>query len=229
MTRKWLALLGMVLLAAQAGAAEKPFFKAEKDKVGYALGVDLARNLKKQGIEVDADAMANGLKDEFAGQKPRLTEDEIRKIVKEFQGEVRRKQARDRKIAAIENKQKGDAFLAENGKKEGVVTLPDGLQYKVLKEGQGKKPTENDKVEVHYRGTLINGTEFDSSYNRGQPTTFPVKGVIRGWREALQLMPVGSKWQIFIPAPLAYGERGSGQAIGPNETLIFELDLLAIK
>ncbi len=229
MTRKWLAFLGIVLLAAQTGAAEKPSLKPEKDKVGYSLGVDLARNLKRQGVEIDANSMAKGLKDEFEGKKLLLTDEEIQKHVKWFQGELRRKRARDRLIAAMENKKKGEAFLAENGKKEGVVTLPNGLQYKVLKAGQGKKPTENDKVEVHYRGTLIDGTEFDSSYRRGQPATFPVKGVIRGWREALQLMPVGSKWQLFVPAPLAYGERGSGQAIGPNEALIFEIELLAIK
>jgi FKBP-type peptidyl-prolyl cis-trans isomerase FklB len=146
-----------------------------------------------------------------------------------FQTELRDKQQAKRKAEGDENLKAGEVFLAENRKKEGVVTLPNGLQYKILKAGGGRKPTEADTVEVNYRGTLIDGTEFDSSYKRGKPVTFKVTGVIKGWTEALKLMPVGSKWQLFIPPQLAYGERGAGQAIGPNATLIFEIELLAIK
>jgi FKBP-type peptidyl-prolyl cis-trans isomerase len=146
-----------------------------------------------------------------------------------FQSDLMKKQSQGKQTAAEENKKTGEAFLAENKKKDGVVALPSGLQYKILKAGKGKKPTDGDKVECHYRGTLIDGTEFDSSYRRGEPATFPVNGVIAGWTEALKLMPVGSKWQLFVPSQLAYKEHGAGADIGPNATLIFEVELLGIK
>jgi FKBP-type peptidyl-prolyl cis-trans isomerase len=228
MTRKWqgLAILGVVLLAAQC-AQEPTDLKTEKDKVSYGIGVSVGKNFKQQGMEVDADLMVKGLKDELSGKKLLMSEDELRKTMTAYQQELRLKQMQARKAAAQDKKNEGDAFLAENKKKEGVVTLPGGLQYKILKAAEGKKPKADDTVEVKYRGTLIDGKEFDSS---GAATrTFKVDEVIPGWREALQLMPVGSKWQLVVPPELAYGERGMGQVIGPNATLIFEVELVAIK
>jgi FKBP-type peptidyl-prolyl cis-trans isomerase FklB len=229
MALKWLGVLGVVLLAAQVSAQEPPVINTQKDKVSYGMGVSVARNFKQQGIEIDADLVVKGLRDELSGAKLLMTEEDLTNTMREFQAELRQKQARARKLAAEENKKAGTVFLAENKKKEGVVTLPSGLQYKILKKGTGKKPKETDTVEVHYRGTLIKGTEFDSSLRTGQPTTLQLTGVIPGWKEALKRMPVGSKWQLFIPPQLAYGERGSGSDIGPNSTLIFEVELLTIK
>ena len=228
MTRKWqgLAVLGMVLLTAQC-AQEPSDLKTEQDKVNYGIGVSVAKNFKQQGVEVDVNLMIKGMKDELSGKKLLMSEDELRKTMIAFQNELRRKQMQEKKLATIDNKKEGDAFLAENQKKEGVVTTPGGVQYKILKAAEGKKPTADDTVEVKYRGTLINGKEFDSS--GAQTRTFKVAEVIPGWREALQLMPVGSKWQLVVPPELAYGERGMGQAIMPNTTLIFEIDLVGIK
>ncbi len=221
-----------ILLFGQGLAAEKQETKKEsmtqKEKVSYGIGVDMARNFKRQGIQVDVDLVIKGLKDGLSGEKLLVPEEDLRNILLAFQSELRRRQAQAKMMAAADNMKKGEAFLAENKKKEGVVTLPSGLQYKILKEGKGKMPTEADTVECHYRGTLINGTELDSS-KVGKPATFKVTGVIPGWREALQLMAVGSKWQLFIPPHLAYGERGADDRIGPNATLIFEVELLAIK
>ncbi len=220
------------LLFGHALAAEKQETKkdtmTQKEKVSYSIGVDMARNFKRQGIQVDVDLVIKGLKDGLSGEKLLMPEEDLRNILIAFQSELGRRQAQAKMMAAADNKKKGEAFLAENKTKKGVVTLPSGLQYKILKAGDGKKPTEADTVECHYRGTLINGTELDKS-EAGKPTTFKVTGVIPGWREALQLMPVGSKWQLFIPPHLAYGERGADGRIGPNATLIFEVELLAIK
>jgi FKBP-type peptidyl-prolyl cis-trans isomerase len=202
---------------------------SQKDQIGYSLGVTIGKSMKQDGIEVNSDLFLQGLNDALAGAKLRLTDKEITAAMTALQNSVMEKQAEAAKKAAEENKKVGDAFLAENKTKPGVVTLPSGLQYKIIKAGTGPKPKATDKVECHYRGTLINGTEFDSSYKRGQPATFPVNGVIKGWTEALQLMPVGSKWELFIPADLAYGTRGAGPQIGPNTTLIFEVELLGIK
>ena len=204
-----------------------------KEKFSYALGMDIGKqvggNLKKQSMEVDWNLVSQGLKDATSGGKTRLTEDEAKAVLNEVQNEVHKEQQEKAQKAAATNKTEGEAFLAANKAKEGVVTLPSGLQYKVLTAGTGPKPTAGDQVVCNYRGTLINGTEFDSSYKRGQPATFGVGQVIKGWTEALQLMPVGSKWQLFIPASFAYGERGAGAEIGPNATLIFEVELLSIK
>ena len=209
MTLKWVALLGAWLLAGQVSAEESPVLKTAQDKLSYGIGVDVGRNFKKQGVEVDLTLLVKGLKDGLSGGKLLLPEKELRKIMNAFQGELRQKQAQATRIATIENKKKGDAFLAENKTKEGVVTLPSGLQYKILKAGEGRKPTEADTVEVNYRGTLLDGTEFDSS-EPGQPATFKVKGgVIPGWTEALLLMPVGSKWQLFVP-PVRIRNAGGG-------------------
>jgi len=193
------------------------------------IGNGLGGNLKKQGVEVDWSLVAKGLKDAVAGGKTQLTEEEAQAVLKEVQTEVQKQQQEKMKEASGKNKAEGDAFLAANKSKEGVVTLPDGLEYKILTAGTGPKPAPTDSVVCNYRGTLINGTEFDSSYKRGQPATFGVSQVIKGWTEALQLMPVGSKWQLFIPSNLAYGPRGAGAEIGPDSTLIFEVELLSIQ
>ncbi len=193
------------------------------------VGTGLGANLKKQSIEFDPNLVSQGLKDALAGAKTRLTQEEAQAVLKEVQTAVQKQQQEKMKEASDKNKTDGEAFLAANKSKEGVVTLPDGLQYKILNAGTGPKPTASDSVVCNYQGTLINGTVFDSSYKRGQPATFGVGQVIKGWTEALQLMPTGSKWQLFIPPALAYGERGAGADIGPNATLIFEVELLSIQ
>jgi len=210
-------------------AQESSPLKTQTEKFSYALGMNLGTTLHKQSVEVDPNLLLQGLKDAIAGGKMLMTEDEARAAIMQTQNELRAKQQAQMQQAAEANKKEGAAFLAANKAKEGVVTLPSGLQYKILKAGTGPKPKATDSVVCNYRGTLINGTEFDSSYKRGQPATFPVNGVIKGWTEALQLMPVGSKWQLFIPPDLAYGERGAGADIGPNATLIFEVELMSIQ
>ncbi len=224
-----IAVLGLLLLIGQVGAEERLVLKDQKYKVSYSIGMDIGNNLKKQSIDIDPDILAQGIKDAFSGGKTLLTEQEFRDTITAFQKELRAKQIERAQELAEKNKGEGEAFLAENKKKESIVTLSSGLQYKVIKEGTGETPKLADMVTVNYRGTLIDGTEFDSSYRRGQPATFSVKGVIAGWTEALQLMKVGSKWQLFIPPALAYGERGAGRDIGPNATLIFDVELLSIK
>lgn len=226
---RFIAILGMGLLAASADAAETSVLKTQKDKVSYSIGLDIGKNLKKQSIDIDPDLLARGLKDAMTEGKTLLTEEEVRTVMTAFQQEMQAKAAARVKELGDKNMKEGETFLAENKKKEGVVTLPSGLQYKVVTAGNGKKPKSSDTVTTHYRGTLIDGSEFDSSYKRGQPASFPVTGVIAGWTEALQLMPAGSKWQLFVPASLAYGPRGAGQMIGPNATLIFEVELLSIQ
>jgi FKBP-type peptidyl-prolyl cis-trans isomerase FklB len=224
-----------------ATAAKKPAtaapltLKTEKEKRSYAVGVNIGKGLQRQELPVDPAILARGLRDAMNGAKLALTDDEMKTVLMSLQTEMRGKQqeimAKQQaaaKEAGASNRKEGDAFLAANKGKEGVVTLPDGLQYKILKEGNGPKPTASDKVTCDYRGTLLNGTEFDSSYKRGHPESFQVGGVIKGWTEALQLMPVGSKWQLFIPADLAYGDTPRGGDIKPGDTLIFEVELLSI-
>ena len=208
--------------------ATKPL-TTQSDKFSYALGMDLGATLHHDEVEVDPDILAQGLKDSLAGGKTQLTEDEAKAVLTETQNQVRAKMQAKIQAESDVNKKQGDAFLADNKTKEGVVALPSGLQYTVLKQGNGPTPTASDSVVCNYRGTLLDGKEFDSSYKRGQPATFPVSGVIKGWTEALQLMPVGSKWQLFVPSDLAYGERGAGADIGPNSTLVFEVELLSIE
>ena len=221
--------------AAKTGPATKPrtqsvlTLKTQKDKLSYALGMNLGSNLHKEKVEVDPAIVLRGLKDALAAGKMLLTEDEARATLTQLQTEVRSKQQEKMKVAGELNKKEGVEFLAANKSKEGVVILPSGLQYKILTEGTGPKPTASDTVVCNYRGTLISGAEFDSSYKRGQPASFPVNGVIKGWTEALQLMTVGSKWQLFVPAELGYGDRGAGADIGPGATLIFEVELLSIQ
>jgi FKBP-type peptidyl-prolyl cis-trans isomerase len=229
MRRTWLAGLGLGLLALPVRAQERPALKTEKDKVSYAVGLEFARSIKGQGIEVDSKLLVMGLNDALSGGKPLMTEEDLRTTMLAVQEEVKQKQMQAMTKAAEENKKAGDAFLAENAKKEGVVTLPSGLQYKILKAGEGKKPADADTVACNYRGTFVDGTEFDSSYGTGKPATFGLKGVIPGFGEALKLMSVGSKWQVFVPSKLAYGDRGANNVIGPNSTLVFEIELVSIQ
>ena len=201
----------------------------DKQKASYAIGMNVGSSIRRQSVDVDPDILARGLKDSLAGGKTLLTDDEAKAALTALQAQARKAQEEKAQVAAEANKKEGDAFLAENKAKSGVVTLPSGLQYKVLTEGTGPKPTAADTVVCNYRGTLLNGTEFDSSYKHNQPIEIPVGRVIRGWSEALQLMPVGSKWQLFIPPDLAYGPRGAGNDIRPDATIVFEVDLLSIK
>lgn len=213
--------------ASQALAADDPMLQDPKKKLAYSVGLNIGGAWKAQDVDFDVEAVARGIRDQLAG-KPLLTEAEAREVMMAFQTEHRAKQEEKRKLLAEKNAAEGKAFLDANKSKPGIVTLPSGLQYKVIQEGTGETPKTTDRVTCHYRGTLIDGTEFDSSYNRPdkKPAEFPVTGVIKGWTEALQLMKVGSKWQLFIPADLAYGPGGRGGKIGPNATLIFELELL---
>jgi FKBP-type peptidyl-prolyl cis-trans isomerase FklB len=220
-----IAITGVLFLINQVHAQENLVLKNQKEKMSYIIGMDIGNNLKKQGIDIETNILIKGIKDAFASAKSLLSEQEIRETLATFQKEMQAKQEEVGK----KNKKEGEAFLAENMKKEGVKTLPSGLQCKVIKAGTGKKPKLTDTVTAHYRGTLIDGTEFDSSYKRGKPTSFSVSGVIPGWTEALQLMEEGAKWGLFIPPNLAYGERGAGGMIGPNATLIFEVELVSIQ
>jgi FKBP-type peptidyl-prolyl cis-trans isomerase FklB len=231
--------------APQAGATKAPATAARKappakapasltlttpkDKASYAIGVNIGRGLHRDSVDVDPNILIQGLKDALAGGKLLLSDDEAKAALTALQADVNKRQQEKAQVAGDANKKEGEEFLAANKTKDGVVTLPSGLQYKILKVGTGPKPAATDSVVCNYRGTLINGTEFDSSYKRGQPATFGVSQVIHGWTEALQLMPVGSKWQLFIPAEMAYGPRGAGADIGPNATLIFEVELLSIE
>jgi FKBP-type peptidyl-prolyl cis-trans isomerase FklB len=196
----------------------------QQEKISYIIGRDMATNLKKQGIEIEAESFAKGLKEVLAGQPSSLSPQEVQQAMMALQQEMTQKQG----AKGADNQKAGEKFLAENKNKEGVKTLPSGLQYQVLQEGTGKSPAKTDKVTTHYHGTLIDGTVFDSSYERGQPATFPVNGVIAGWTEALQLMKEGAKWRLFIPSNLAYGSQGAGDAIGPNSTLIFDVELISV-
>jgi FKBP-type peptidyl-prolyl cis-trans isomerase len=214
---------------APAAQAPAPAFKTQKEKVSYAIGMEMGKGVKAQGMDVDPAILEQGLKDALSGGKSQMSEEELRQVITALQQEMRQKQMQIQEAAAMENKAKGEAFLAENAKKDGVVALPDGLQYKILTAGQGKKPAETDTVLCNYKGTFVDGTEFDSSAQAGKPVPFEVKNVIPGFKEVLQLMPVGSKWQVVVPSNLAYGERGAGNVIGPNSTLIFEIELVSIQ
>lgn len=202
--------------------------KDQRDKVSYSIGLNLGKSLKKQEVDVDPKLLFKGISDGLSDAKPLLTDDEIKAVFAAFQKEMNDKRNERQKQLAAKNKTAGDAFLAANKTKEGVVTLPSGLQYKILTAGTGPSPIATDTVTVNYKGSLVDGTEFDSSYKHGKPINIPVSGIIPGWTEAMKLMRVGAKWQLFIPANLAYGEQGNGQTIGPNAGPIFEVELLGI-
>lgn len=215
---------GALFMTTAASAADE--LKSDDQKFSYTIGFQIGQNLKNQGLgDVDVSILSQAISDVLKDQKIKLSMDEMQQVLKEKQEKMMA--ARDAK--GEKAKTAGEKFLAENKSKDGVVTLENGIQYKVITQGKGKKPTASDSVVAHYRGTLIDGTEFDSSYKRGEPATFPLNGVIKGWQEVLPLMPVGSKWQVYIPSELAYGSRGAGGSIGPNETLIFDIELIDIK
>jgi len=226
-------MLALSLLVATANAqdvaTERPVLKTTADQASYAIGLNIGRNLQSDGFEFNLAALVQGLKDVFTDTKPALTDEQCRAALKRFQEEEAAKVQQKRQMAGSQNQRAGEAFLAANKGKEGVTTLPSGLQYAVLKKGNGPTPKTSDTVSTHYHGTLIDGTVFDSSVERGEPAVFPVGGVIRGWTEALQLMKVGDKWRLFIPSELAYGPRGAGNVIGPHAVLIFEIELLGIQ
>ncbi len=225
-----LLLGGLVLLTAGCQSAAKPLnLSDERQRISYTIGIDISQGMKQQELDLDQDALFAGLRDGLAGTEAKLSEEEQEAAKKAFVESLKEKAMARQKKEADESLQKGELFLAENAKKEGVVTLPSGLQYKVITEGKGAKPVEGNQVKVHYRGTLVDGTEFDSSLKRGEPAVFPIGGVIAGWNEALPMMKVGSKWELYIPAKLAYGERGAGNVIPPNSALIFEVELLGFE
>jgi len=221
-------IISIGLLFTFCFGGEKLELKDLKDKESYSLGYQFGQSLKAQGLDINLEVYTSGIRDALGGTNPLLSQDEIHKTISELQKRIMTARQKELKEKAEKNLSEGKVFLEENKKKEGVKTLPSGLQYKVLMEGSGKTPKATNEVTVNYRGTFIDGTEFDSSYKRGKPETFEVARVIRGWTEALQLMKEGSKWQLFVPPQLGYGERGIGP-ISPNSTLIFELELLAIK
>ncbi|HEX2664334.1 MAG TPA: FKBP-type peptidyl-prolyl cis-trans isomerase [Candidatus Acidoferrum sp.] len=200
-----------------------------KDKLSYSIGMNIGKSLKRDNLDVDPDLVLRGIKDVLGGGALLMTDQEAQSTLNELQADLHKRQEQEMQQLAETNKKEGETFLAANKTKAGVISLPSGLQYKILQEGTGPKPTAADTVTVNYRGTLLDGTEFDSSYKRGQPASFPVGGIIKGWTEALLLMPVGSKWQLFIPPELAYGPRQAGPSIGPNSTLLFEVELLSIQ
>jgi len=198
-------------------------------RASYALGMNMAQSMKAQDVPIDMELLIQGLRDAFAGAETRLSAEQVQQTLQEFQQMMMQRQQEARAAQGEKNKQEAEAFFAENKTKDGVVTTDSGLQYMVLEAGDGPKPTATDRVSVHYKGMLLDGTQFDSSYDRGQPATFPVNGVIQGWQEAVQLMPVGSKYKLWIPSDLAYGAGGQGPVIGPNAALVFEVELLSIE
>jgi FKBP-type peptidyl-prolyl cis-trans isomerase len=227
--------IAMMVLALGFGvsgamAQEAPgALKTQKEKLSYAIGMEMGKGVKAQELDVDPELISRGLKDALSGGKPLMGDDELQAVIGALREEMKQKQMQAEEAAAEDNRKQGEAFLAENGKKAGVVTTASGLQYKVITAGTGKKPAETDTVLCNYKGTFLDGTEFDSSAEAGKPVPFDIKTVIPGFKEALQLMPVGSKWQIVVPASLAYGPRGAGNVIGPNTTLIFEVELVGIQ
>jgi len=220
---------GTASAAKPAATAAAPVLKTDREKASYAIGANIGKSMKKEGVDLDPALISRGIRDGFSGDKLLLTDEQAQAALTAFSGEMKKKQEAEQAVVAAANEKEGQSFLAANRTKPGVVTLPSGLEYKILTAGTGPKPTPEDTILCNYRGTLIDGKEFDSSYKRGQPTAIPVGGVIKGWTEALQLMPAGSKWQLFIPSELAYGPRAAGPDIGPNSTLIFEVELLSIQ
>jgi FKBP-type peptidyl-prolyl cis-trans isomerase FklB len=222
-------LLGLTLGLGATVAAAETKLNSEQDKVSYMIGHQIGSNFKRDGLEVDINMLTTGMKEALAGTKSPLSPEESQKLMQDLQKKLQAKAEEKQKVEGEKNLKAGKDFLDANKKKDGVKVLPSGLQYKVIAEGKGDSPKATDMVKTNYKGTLIDGTEFDSSYKRGQPATFPVNGVIKGWTEALQLMKPGSKWALYVPPELAYGERGAGELIGPNSTLVFEVELLGVE
>jgi FKBP-type peptidyl-prolyl cis-trans isomerase FklB len=230
MFKKTIAVLALTTMTCSSGlwAQRKVVLQSETDRISYSIGLSIGNNFQEQSIDINLEPLMQGIADAMKREKPLMTDEEIQQTMERFRQTMTAKMQQQKEALADKNQQAGDTFLKENQTKKGIVTTASGLQYQVVQEGTGETPGPTDTVVTHYRGTLLNGQEFDSSYKRGQPAVFPVNGVIRGWTEALQLMKTGAKWKLFIPAQLAYGERGAGNAIGPNETLIFEIELLEI-
>ncbi|HRX77519.1 MAG: FKBP-type peptidyl-prolyl cis-trans isomerase [Planctomycetaceae bacterium] len=236
MFRFWTPFVAVTLFSlvvhgqdAPNGALPAPAYKTTLDQASYGIGINIGQNLKADGLEINVDALAQGIKDVLANVKPRLDQAQIAAALQAFQQEMEAKSAERGKLIGEKNMREGKAFLATNKTKQGVVTLPSGLQYAVLQQGNGPSPKVTDTVRTHYHGTLLDGTVFDSSVERNEPATFPVGRVIRGWTEALQLMQVGSKWRLFVPSELAYGPQGAGADIGPHAVLVFDVELLGIE
>ena len=229
MKLKYLTPLAALALVAPAFADHPNVLKDQRDKASYSIGVNIGSGIKANALDLNTDALMAGVQDGISGAKPQLTDKERDETLMAFEQDMMKKETERLKELAEKNKKEGTAFLAANKAKEGVKTLPSGLQYKVLAEGNGAQPKPTDQITVNYRGTLLDGTEFDNSYKRGEPATLQLNGVIKAWSEALPLMKTGAKWQLFVPADLAYGEKGAGRDIGPNSTLIFEVELLSIK
>ncbi|MCG8335886.1 MAG: FKBP-type peptidyl-prolyl cis-trans isomerase [Proteobacteria bacterium] len=228
---KTLVALSAVLVFATTSVFAKDVKQliTEKQKVSYSIGLSLGNNFKQQGIDIDTTTLVKGIEDAIKGANPLLTQEQIREVMTNLQKNMMAKKQKADAESAGKNKTDGELFLAKNKSKKGIVTLPSGLQYQVVRKGTGATPKATDTVVTNYEGTLIDGRVFDSSYKRGKPATFPVNGVIKGWTEALQLMKTGAKWKLFIPSELAYGARSAGPIIGPNSTLIFDIELLEIK
>jgi FKBP-type peptidyl-prolyl cis-trans isomerase FklB len=224
-----LVAAALSLAVSTAYAANTTALATDVDKLSYSIGTDLGKNFKRQGIEINPAIMAKGLQDGMSGGTLLLTEDQMKEVLNKFQRELMTKRTAEFSKKADENKAKGEDFLKDNKQKQGIVTLPSGLQYKIITEGKGEKPGKEDTVTVEYTGKLINGEVFDSSERTGKPATFKLSQVIPGWTEALQLMPVGSTWEVYVPANLAYGDKSVGGPIGPNETLIFNIHLISVK
>ena len=231
MKMKWMVGAMAIAMSAPLFAADAaaPALNTKEDKVSYSIGSDLGKNLKRQGISINPTVFAKGMEDGMKGGPLLMTDDEMKKVLSDFEKEMMDKRASDFNKKAEENKAKGEAFLKENKTKAGVVTLPSGLQYKIVKAGTGIKPTKEDTVTVEYTGRLLSGEVFDSTEKAGKPVSFKLNQVIPGWTEALQLMPAGSTWEVYIPSKLAYGSRNVGGSIGPNETLIFNVHLIDVK
>lgn len=229
MKLKYLSPLAVLAFVAPALADNPAVLKDQRDKASYSIGVKIGADMKANALDLNSEALVTGLQDGISGAKPQLSDKERADSLMAFEQDLQKKEIERIKQLAEKNKKEGAEFLAANKAKEGVKTLPSGLEYKVLAEGNGTQPKPTDQVTVNYRGTFLDGTEFDNSYKRGEPITFPVNGVIKAWSEALPLMKTGAKWQLFVPAELAYGEKGAGRAIGPNSTLIFEVELVGIK
>lgn len=228
MRRHWYWVLTVGCVALQAHAETRPELKTPEAMTSYSIGVDIARNFRRESVDIDPELLAMGVRDGLRNGPLLLPETELRDVLSGFRAEQRRRVAAERKRTAMENKRRGDEFLAANRTRDGVVTLPGGVQYKVLKPGNGRMPGDADRIVCHYRGTRLDGTEFDATKS-GKPATLEVARLIPGWKEAVRRMPAGSRWQIAVPPRMAYGERGVGSEVGPNETLLFEVELLAVK
>lgn len=226
--RNWMVLFGLVLVSAQAVAADSAVLKTDKDKLSYSIGASIGKNLKKENTDIDMNLLIKGLKSGLAGEKELMSDKDIRQVMGDYQNQLRKQMMVKKQNDLVENKKNGDKYLADYRAKKGVLALPSGVLYKIIKAGDGKKPADSDMVEVYYRGTHVDGKEFDAT-EPGHPATLKASALIAGWKQAISMMSVGSKWQIVIPSDLAYGERGVGSDIGPNEVLVFDVELVAIK